>query len=311
MRVFVFGDVHEGTSRFKQVEEQGARVWQWVIDVVEEYRCSMVFFLGDRFKSRDPEGVVRDRSDAGLLSLVKQVPVIAICGNHDFYYKSSNCCNYGILNDDVVRKLGLVVVADSFEVEIGGRLIEFLSYNSKPRCKASWLFMHHEVEGLSKWATGLSKSEIAFYERIFSGHIHARIEYLNVQYIGVPFQQSFQDLEPCGGLVLDIVTGQMQWIDFPGRVRFIVLDDLSNVNDLTNCVVRTTKPELYERMLELGALHVEVVWKDEIALSRGSAVVVEKLNWDEVIREYLEVKGKGGEQDYFDFAKGVVKEVMR
>lgn len=312
MKVFVFGDIHAGTARYKQIEEQQDRVWQWVIDNVKKYSCDMVFFLGDRFKSRDPEGIIRDRSDSGLIQLVKEVPVIAICGNHDFYYKSSQCCNYGVLNDTVIKKLGLVIVDKHFEVEFDGKLIEFVAYGVKPRGVAEWLFMHDEVEGFSRWARGLFLHEIQSYRKVFGGHIHSRVEYKNVQYIGVPFQQGFTDTEPCGGCILDIGTGQIQWIDFPDRVRFIYLDDLFGITNLRNCVIRTVKAELSDRMMELGALNVEVIWEKEenVNNDNGGMKVQDDLNWDDVIKEYLSIKNKDIDGDYFKYAKDIMNKVM-
>ena len=120
MKAFVFGDCHIGRYNHQQVTDESFGIWDWAEKYIAE--VDIIIFLGDRFRSRDPEGSIRDIGDIGLWRIAKKKPVIAICGNHDFYYKHGSIeNNYGVMKqiDNVT------VVVDRAKVQLDGVNLEF------------------------------------------------------------------------------------------------------------------------------------------------------------------------------------------
>ena len=286
MRVFVFGDCHIGRYNLQQVTEESFVVWDWVEKHIAQ--VDIVIFLGDRFRSRDPEGSIRDIGDVGLWRIAKKKPVIAICGNHDFYYKHGSIeNNYGVMKqiDNVT------VVVDRAKVQLDGVNLEFLAFNQIPSGQGDYLFMHDEIIGVCSWArTGIQEGSLRGYKKVYSGHIHQRMKKDNITYIGVPFQQDFKDGEVTGGLIVDLATGMETWIDGYG-IKFV-----TGLRDsLVDCVVRVETEEQKEEALKRGALFVEVIESQEATVVEATESAVNMEGWESWIDEYVDRYADGSQ----------------
>lgn len=132
MKALLFGDIHLGRYNIKEVDDASKGIWNWVFEYIKN--VDVAIFLGDRFRSRDPEGALRDNADRMFVELSKIVPVYCIIGNHDMYYKSGSMeNNYGVLD----KWNNIYVIKDRVIIELGGKKCEFLPYGVEPTVQVS------------------------------------------------------------------------------------------------------------------------------------------------------------------------------
>lgn len=287
MKVLVFTDAHTGRFAIQQVEQASLNVWNWAYDQAINEKVDIIIFLGDRCRSRDPEGVIRDEADNGLIKLAERFAVIALCGNHDYYFKEGSLLNnYGVLK----KWNNINVVSDGVIVDLGGMKCEFLPYGQTPSGNADYLFMHDEIEGATKWIKkkGITVKSLKSYKHVYVGHIHNRIQFKNVTYVNVPYQQSFGDGTPVGGLVLNLKTGSESWIPGFGP-RFVT----GIGKDLTNCIVRVGTEEEKEIALKKGAIYVEIMGVEEQEQVAKTEEDVSGADFSDWIQEYVDRFGAG------------------
>ena len=283
MKLFIFGDTHTGRYHTPGVTESSIKVWSWVLENLTS--VDLVVFLGDRCRSRDPEGTIRNIVDEGLVKISEKVPVVALCGNHDYYFKSGSLeNNYGVLS----KWSSIQIVRDKVEVTLGKVKCEFLSYGNVPSGTADFLFMHDEIEGITSWAkSGISRELLKGYRKVYSGHIHQRIREDNIVYVNVPYQQGFGDGEETGGVIVELETGKETWVDGFGSKFVIGLR-----KNLKDCIVRVENEEEKQEALQRGALWVEVVGKLEQTVVEKTEESTEIGNWGEWVDSYVESQGK-------------------
>jgi hypothetical protein len=68
--------------------------------------------------------------------------------------------------------------------------------------------------------TGLAHDMFAKYERVLSGHYHTRSKQENIEYIGTPYEMTWQDAnDPKGFSVFDTETRQLEFIQNPFTIH--------------------------------------------------------------------------------------------
>ncbi len=208
MRVFCFGDIHFGSSRYQFVKEQEERLIDWVKNCVKAFNCRGIVVLGDLFKERLPDVRVKDQVYFFLKELVGIVDrVWVVAGNHDYYDKG--CEESGL---EIYKDIDRLVVIDKgvFEERIGGSNVVFIPWRevvggNVGDVGGKVVFTHAEFKEIVGWEGREQVSVRRFKDAVLvvSGHLHDRREMGNVIYVGMPFQRSFADGET-GGLVIDL-----------------------------------------------------------------------------------------------------------
>jgi len=102
----VFGDCHLGVYEGSIIDDNGLngrlvdglKVWDGIEEYALENHIETIVFLGDRFRSTNPKGYIRDLADEKLKRFIDKFKFISIVGNHDYYEKSSVYHSYGIKN---------------------------------------------------------------------------------------------------------------------------------------------------------------------------------------------------------------------
>lgn len=287
MKLFIFGDSHTGKYQIPEVTQASYDVWSWAESIVKKEKTELIIFLGDRCRSRDPEGIIRDIADIGLIKLAKHAPIYCLVGNHDFYFKTGNIDdNYGILRH--WKSYTITVVNNNLKVTYGDKNLEFIAYGAKPSGQGDYLFMHDEIQGIMGWIKdGITKESLKGYAKVYSGHIHQRIQEGNVIYVGVPYQQGFGDGDITGGLILDLSTGKEKWVEGFGP-KFLT----GLTSDIKGNIVRVKNPQEKEIALEKGALHVEVIGEKEEEIINKIEDISLKDGWHEWVKEYTQRKNK-------------------
>ena len=287
MKIFIFGDTHTGKYQINEVTQASYDVWSWAESTAKKEKPDLIVFLGDRCRNRDPEGVIRNIADEGIIGLAKYTPIYALCGNHDFYFKTGNIeNNYGILK--YWKSYTIDIVNNIKKVTYGDATLEFVAYGAKPSGQGDYLFMHDEIQGVMGWTKeGITKELLKGYKKVYSGHIHQRIQDGNITYVGVPYQQGFGDGGITGGLILDLSTGKEKWIEGFGP-KFLT----GLTSDIKGNIVRVKTLQEKETALEKGALWCEVIGEREEEILNKIDDICLKDGWNAWVAEYALIKNK-------------------
>jgi len=283
MKVFCFGDIHIGSSRYSFVEQQEDRISEWVIDAVKVYDCKKVVFLGDVFKNRMHSGRDKDKAWEIFKEIAGACDVVMVAGNHDYYDKQ--CKESGL---KVFRGLEGVEVIDEGVVResVSGRELLYVPWVwtvSEGRCRIGGhvIFGHFELKEAVRWegSDQVGLEYLSSVNLVISGHLHFRKKVGNVVYPGVVFQRSFGDGIEVGGVVVDLDTLKCEWVDGYG-VKMVEVDDAGVLGECgRECYVRVKDMKVVEKVKELGIVGVEYVPE------QVNSYDAEKFrNWDKEIK---------------------------
>jgi DNA repair exonuclease SbcCD nuclease subunit len=263
MKVFCFGDIHLGSSRYFFVREQEEKFCEWVLSSVKEWKCQRVIFLGDCFKERWHSGKEKDKVWMLFKEIAKEVDVVVIAGNHDYYDKS---CEESSLV--VFKGMSGVQVVDEevWEDRVVGKDVVYVPWKwclkKERKLEGDVVFGHFELKEAVWWEgeNQICLSDFEDIRLVVSGHLHFRKKVGNVIYAGVPFQRSFGDGLDVGGVVVDLENMNCFWVDGYG-VKFVQVERIEDLNgfDVSKCYVRVKERGLVEVVKRLGALGVEYV----------------------------------------------------
>ena len=95
-------------------------------------------------------------------------------------------------------------------------------------------FGHFEIAGFPIYKGmvgnhGLSHEMFAKYERVLSGHYHTRSKQENIEYIGTPYEMTWQDYnDPRGFSIFDTETRELEFIKNPYTIHEKIAYDDKN-----------------------------------------------------------------------------------
>lgn len=307
MKVFCFGDIHIGSSRYSFVERQEEAISGWVIDAVRKYGCERVVFLGDVFKDRMHSGKDKDKAWEIFKEIASVCDIVMIAGNHDYYDKQ--CRESGL---KVFRGLdGVNVVDEGVVVEnVGGKDLVYVPWvwvvdSDREKCKFDGhvVFGHFELRDVVGWKSDdqVALDCFAGVYLCISGHLHLRKMVGNVVYPGVVFQRGFGDGVDGGGVVVDLDTLKCEWVDGYG-VKMVEVEDVEVLGGCSEgCYVRVKDMKVVEKVKEMGAVGVEYIPERISVYDKEKFDILDKgvkdLDLWEMIREYGESVLRVGERE--------------
>jgi len=204
---------------------------------LKENNIKTIFHLGDVFDRRKyinfkTLNQVRLRffeplRDAGI-------KVIAICGNHDTYYRNNNKVNsldelvsiypnWEIYSEPVELNTtgGCVALLPWINPENEDNVSEFLKNTT-----CSLLFGHLELFGFQTLRgtfvdQGYDPKHFNKFEFVITGHYHLKSSRDNIHYLGTQYQMAFSDVwEPKGFHVFDFENRTLQFIENPKKLFY-------------------------------------------------------------------------------------------
>jgi DNA repair exonuclease SbcCD nuclease subunit len=172
-----------------------------------------------------------------------------LLGNHDLYYKESLSVSSSELflkqfkNVNVIKhptqlqKLGISVIPWICK-ENYDNCLKFIKNDTSHMCVG-----HFEVDGFKMYQSsilsehGLSPKIFSNYERVLSGHYHHASKKGNIEYIGTPYEMTWQDFgDQKGFRVYDLETRTLETINNPYSIYHKIVYDDSCENDITKSV---------------------------------------------------------------------------
>ena len=264
-----------------------------------------------------------------------------LLGNHDIFWKESLSVNSSQL---LLENYNNVIVVDEpTSLKIDNATIDLIPWICKENeedvqefiniSKSDLCLGHFEFAGFPMYRGmpsehGLSREMFAKYERVISGHYHTRSKEENIEYIGTPYEMTWQDAyDPKGFAVFDTETRELQLIDNPFRIHEKVLYDdkekepidLKTV-DITDKYVKlvvVNKTDLYKfdrfvnQLYSKGAHEIKII-EDLSEFSEGS--IDSEINLEDtlsILGDYIDsVETEGNKEDIKTFVKSLYIEAM-
>jgi len=244
---------------------------------MKENNIKTLFHLGDVFDRRKyinfkTLNEVRMRFFEPLQEM--GVKCIAICGNHDTYFKNNNNVNsleevvsrYGNWEiyskpEEIQTSAGCVALVPWISPELEEETAKFLSTTT-----CSVLFGHLELCGFQSIRgvfieQGYDPKHFDKFEYVLTGHYHVKSSRENVHYLGTQYQMAFSDVkEEKGFHVFDFVERSLTFIENPKKL-FYTLDyneDITENLDYSkykDCYVKVfikkrTKAQAFEKYID-------------------------------------------------------------
>jgi len=224
-RIFILGDIHFGVraSSMEWFDITKSYFEDYFIPLLErEYQEGDILIqVGDIFENRQAINLKINSYVVSLFErLGKILPVIAIAGNHDIYYKRSN----EVTSLDNLRFIpGVQVFKDPIKLKIGNKDIHLMPWRHSSEQESEtleelgggdYLFCHSEMQGILlnakiKQKEGTRVGKFKKYGRVYSGHIHFAQVHGNVYMVGNAYQMTRSDTYNSKGVyLLDLENGE-------------------------------------------------------------------------------------------------------
>jgi DNA repair exonuclease SbcCD nuclease subunit len=224
-RIWIMGDIHFGVraSSMEWFSITKSYFEDYFIPLLErEYKEGDILLqVGDIFENRQ---VVNLKINSYVISLFERLgkilPVIAIAGNHDIYYKRSN----EVTSLDNLRHIpGVSVYKDPAKLKIGDKDVHLMPWRHSNEQESDtlnelgggdYLFCHSEMQGILlnakiKQREGTRVGKFKKYGRVYSGHIHFAQIHGNVHMVGNAYQMTRSDMDNAKGVyLLDLKKGE-------------------------------------------------------------------------------------------------------
>jgi DNA repair exonuclease SbcCD nuclease subunit len=230
------------------------------------------------------------------------VQIYMLAGNHDTYFKNTNEVNSIRLllqeynNITVIDKPSHIWMGEDDFIcmmpwicpENYEESMDFLNKTEAKICCG-----HFEIEGFAMYRgmpshEGLKRALFRKFEFTFSGHYHHKSSSDGINYLGNPYELTWQDYnDPRGYHILDLDDRSLSFVENPNRMFYRVTydDKEESITEITNkdltgykdkyikvVVVNKTNPFLFdrfmERMYEINPADVTIV-EDMSDLTEG------------------------------------------
>jgi DNA repair exonuclease SbcCD nuclease subunit len=157
------------------------------------------------------------------------INLLQICGNHDSFYKNSNKIN---AIDTLLRSYkNINSFSSPGEIKIGNLHCLILpwicaenedeTFSLMEKTKAKVIFGHLELQGFTLFpgkvnTHGLTTERFEKFDRVFTGHYHARSNNGKIFYLGNPYQMFWSDVDDKRGFhIFDTETYELEFISNP------------------------------------------------------------------------------------------------
>ena len=249
MKIAILGDTHFGVRGDSlKFHDYYKKFYDTVFfPYVKENNIKEVFQLGDLFDRRK-------YINFNTLALSKQyffdqiaaldLNFYTLLGNHDIFWKESlEVSSTGLVLGEYDKYITLIDKPEVIKFE-DGTTIDMIPWICKENqeevfeyidnSKSDLCFGHFEIAGFPMYKGmvghhGLSHEMFAKYERVLSGHYHTRSKQENIEYIGTPYEMTWQDYnDPRGFSVFDTETRELEFIRNPYTIHEKITYDDKN-----------------------------------------------------------------------------------
>jgi DNA repair exonuclease SbcCD nuclease subunit len=265
----------------------------------------------------------------------RNLKFITLLGNHDIFWKESLSVNSTGL---ILGEYEFDLVNKPKTIDIDGTTIDLIPWICKEnenevfefinKSKSDLCLGHFEFAGFPMYKGilsehGLSKENFAKYERVLSGHYHTRSKEENIEYIGTPYEMTWQDYGDMKGFcVFDTKARDLHFLQNHFSIHEkVIYDDLDKEpNDLNNLnlkdkyvkIVVVNKTDLYKydrfinQLYTKGAHEIKII-EDLSEFNEGE--IASEINLEDtlsILSNYIDSVETSGDKES---VKNLVKEL--
>jgi DNA repair exonuclease SbcCD nuclease subunit len=269
------------------------------------------------------------------------IELITLLGNHDIFWKESLSVNAQSL---ILGEYDNITIIDKptriHEDNTSFDIIPWICkenevdvFNFIDTSKSDICIGHFEIAGFPMYRgmhaeEGLSHDMFAKYERVWSGHYHTRSKAENIEYIGTPYEMTWQDAGDLKGFsVFDTETRQLEFHQNPFTIHEkITYDDkdkepvdlkLIDIKEKYVKLVVVNKTDLYKFDRFVNELYTQEPYEVKIIedLSEFSEGNIDsEINLEDTISilgNYIDsVQTEGDKEAIKTFVKGLYMEAI-
>jgi DNA repair exonuclease SbcCD nuclease subunit len=229
MHILLLSDVHLGVKRNSDFFLKTTRDFfdTLVVQTIKKYNVQQLWVLGDYFDDKYRTDVLVDnvgiRIIKKLLYLFQDLQIKFIVGNHDIYYKNSLKISSLKKFEKVNRRVEVINTVKEFDLDGCKTLaVPWLIHNSENWINFQKILKaytsshvqqydlcmgHFEINGFevvknTVMKSGLNQESFKAFGDVFSGHFHIRAKQGNIQYLGCPFELTWNDYNTKKGITV-------------------------------------------------------------------------------------------------------------
>lgn len=295
----VLGDTHLGLYNDSEIWHNVVKnLFNEISDFCIRNNIKTIIHGGDFFHNRKNINVKTIQSSIEIIKTLKDLNLIIIIGNHDTYFK--NTINPTSLQ--IFQKYNNVKIIDKPTKFDDILLVPWMGDHTS--IKAKYCFGHFEINGFHMNSNyvckkGIKYSQFKEFKQVLSSHFHTPSKKGNIQYLGSPFQQTFQDVNSKRGYyVWD--NGDLKFIEFTNYPKFYKINASEKIKSkiIKNNIIKlefkkdygTNKNEqIVNECLQYNPLNLKVDFS-EIALNEVEIDEKETLSLmdhNKIINKYI------------------------
>lgn len=273
MKLLLISDLHLG---IKQNSEFFLNVSKDFFDnmvspAIKEHNIEQLWFLGDYYDNRFNTGVLVENFGIDIITNLlhnhENLKVKMLLGNHDIFYKNTLSVN-SMKGFEQMKNPRLEIIKDVKIYKVGSKSIlavPWLIHGSQNWTKyrkvitkheetgkkiCDYCFGHFEINGFEVvkgvvHESGLSQSDFKAFGETYSGHFHIRNRIGNIQYLGCPFELTWNDFgNPKGITIINTESGEVEFIENTKSPKHkhiklsSVKEDESILDDVNNNLIK-------------------------------------------------------------------------
>ena len=278
-RIAIIGDIHFGIRGNSQQILHAQKNWflKELIPNIKKHKITDVVFLGDIFDSRVSLSVYVLQEARKIFKELCSlgVNISSILGNHDIVYRNTK--EYHSLH--ILQDQGVTVYEDHTEVEIGGKDCLMLPWIANKKeleevsrtlvnNKYDYAFGHLEVNEFQKVRgvferEGLPTDIFANCGRVYSGHFHLKDIKKNINYVGTPYE--------------------LTWNDYKDEKGFWIVDTDKETEDFVPSKTTPRHLKIHTKKTGIKKVTKKLVKNNILKLIFDNETEVEKINFIEKI----------------------------
>lgn len=270
MKFLLISDIHLGVknNNLQFLDSTKNYFLNNVCDIIEKEQIDCLFILGDLFDDREMLNVLVKCYAIDIMNYILQkfskLKIKILAGNHDLYYKNST--EVGSLNifKKFDERLEIITQIKKYKIKDFNLLIvpwlvegsnnfnEFNSiindYKDTNNIKFHGCFGHFSINGFEIIhgvieKKGINSSDFKAFEHVFSGHFHIRNKIDNIQYLGSPYEITWNDYGNIKGItIFDTETKETKFFEntTSPKHKIIRISDIENISDIDvkNCIIK-------------------------------------------------------------------------
>lgn len=272
MKVAIIADTHFGVRNDKvEFLDYQKRFFDNVFfPTLTERQITTVIHLGDLTDRRKYLNYYTgSRMMEDFLDPLRNFDVHIICGNHDVFYRDTNCLStYHLSVFNHYPKFN--VYLNPTEVVLGGHKLLFVPWINKSneaqtfelirQTDADLCFGHLELAGyeLSNGVVaehGYDGNAFAKFFATFSGHYHHKSHRNGVHYLGAPYQMTWADHDcPRGFHLLDLKSRELEFIENPYHMFTKIEYDDTDCKLVSDIVTESQLAQVSGSFVRLGVI---------------------------------------------------------